>query len=74
MKTYMSNCGKQCSYCKKRFSLFFYDIKGYVYKIKLKNKKYIYQCSYPCYRKEKERYENTRNASERPSPEGDKFL
>lgn len=66
MKTYVSNCDKQCSYCKKKFSLFFYDTKEYVYKVKV-DKKYIYQCSYPCYRKEKERHENTRNASKGPS-------
>ena len=54
--------------------MFFYDTRGYVYKIKLKNKKTIYQCSYPCYKKEKERNENSRNASKRPSEESDRIF
>lgn len=74
MKSYLSNCDKQCSYCKKKFSMFFYDTRRYVYKIKLKNKKTIYQCSYPCYKKEKERNENSRNASKRPSEESDRVF
>ena len=54
--------------------MFFYDTRRYVYKIKLKNKKTIYQCSYPCYKKEKERNENSRNASKRPSEESDRVF
>nr|DAK86212.1 MAG TPA: zinc finger domain protein [Caudoviricetes sp.] len=73
MKDYMGKSNRQCSYCGKKFSMFFYDIREYVYKVK-EDKKYLYQCSYPCYRKEKERHENTRNASQGPSPEGNRVL
>lgn len=60
MKIYTTNNLKQCSVCKKNFSMSFYDIKNYVYKIKT-GKKYIYQCSYACYRKEKIKYDIERN-------------
>lgn len=74
MKIYMGNCDKECSCCKKHFSLFFYSVREYVYKVKI-GKTYIYQCSYPCYRKEKERYkhENRRNADKGPSPESSRL-
>lgn len=69
MKNYIGDCDKRCSCCKKYFSLFFYDTRDYVYKVKV-DKKYLYQCSYPCYKKEKEKYANIRNASKRPSTKG----
>lgn len=66
MFNYFNSSDKECSYCKKKFSMFLFDKRDYVYKIKI-NKKYIYQCSYHCYLKEKERYGNKGNTSERPS-------
>lgn len=60
MKIYTTNNQKQCSACKKMFSMSFYDVKNYVYKVKIR-KKYLYQCSYDCYRKEKARYDIERN-------------
>lgn len=52
----------KCSCCKREFSMFSFDRSKYVYKIKA-GKKYIYQCSYNCYKREKEKYENKRNSS-----------
>lgn len=49
---------KICSFCKKKFSMSFYSKREYVYKTKV-GKSYIYQCSYNCYRKEKEKYESS---------------
>lgn len=66
MLNYFNNSYKECSYCKKRFSMFLCDRRNYVYKLKV-DKKYIYQCSYPCYLKEKERYADKEDTSERPS-------
>lgn len=62
MSIYKNKCEKECSYCKKKFSTFFFDLSHYVYKVK-KGKTFIYQCSYPCYKKEKGKYENNRNAT-----------
>lgn len=64
---------KICSFCKKKFSMSFYSKREYVYKVKI-NKHYEYQCSYQCYKKEKERNENTRNANKGPSKEGDRLF
>lgn len=52
---------ERCSCCKNVFSMSFYDRAKYVYKVRV-GKTYIYQCSYNCYRKEKVKYENSRNA------------
>lgn len=56
----MSKFDKVCSVCGKEFSLFFYDAKGYSYKVR-KECKYVYQCSYPCYCKELDNGHNTKN-------------
>lgn len=41
---------KKCSCCGKEFSLFFFNLKDYVYKEKSRGATYWF-CSYPCYRK-----------------------
>lgn len=53
---------QKCSCCKKKFSMSFYNKREYVYKVKV-GKHYVYQCSYSCYRKEKAKYANSRDAS-----------
>lgn len=49
-----TNYDKVCSCCGKEFSLFFYDYRNYVYKIKKGDGEYVYQCSYPCWIKERQ--------------------
>ena len=67
MGVYITGYNKKCSHCGKEFSMFFYDIKDYVYKVQPKNGNVKYQCSYPCYRKEKEKNENSGKTSKRAS-------
>lgn len=61
MKDFIGNNERQCSACKKKFSMFLFDTRNYVYKIRV-GKSYIYQCSYPCHRKEMTKYDNERSS------------
>lgn len=60
----MSIYDKECSICKKGFSLFWYDYRHYSYKVR-KNGEYIYQCSYPCYCKELDSESNKKCSNRR---------
>lgn len=51
-----ANSFRECPECGGKFSLFLYNTKEYVYKVKDgTSKKYL--CSYPCYRKYKAKVE-----------------
>lgn len=45
---------RECPECGKEFSLFTYDTKNYVYKV-IDEGHIKYLCSYPCYRKYKQK-------------------
>lgn len=59
----------RCSCCGKKFSLFFYSRRDYVYKIRT-SKHTKYQCSYHCYKKEKDRFEDKRDAGKGAGTKG----
>ena len=50
---------RKCEECKTEFSLYKYNIRDYVYKVK-ENGLTKYMCSYPCYRKYKKRMEKSK--------------
>lgn len=50
-----TSCGANCSCCEKHISFFTIDKSVWAYRVKKMDNRVDYQCSYPCWRKEKKR-------------------